>query len=117
MRLRLVEFGVIEVDGVRYEHDVVLDAGVVRKRKKGPSKRYRGEYGHTPLSAAERLPWGRARLVIGTGAAGALPVLPDVESAAVARGVTLDVLPTEAACELLSRLDAGEANAILHVTC
>ena len=57
MRARLVGFGVIEVEGTRYEHDVVIDRGVVRKRRKGPSKAYRDGYGHTPLSTAEDIPW------------------------------------------------------------
>ena len=41
-------FGVIEVEGTRYNHDVVIEAGAVRKRDKGPS-RSRGGSGHTPL--------------------------------------------------------------------
>ena len=40
----------------------------MRKRKKKPSKPYRDEFGHTPLSADEELPWGGGRLIIGTGA-------------------------------------------------
>ena len=57
MDVRLVAFGILEIDGVRYEHDVVVDEGRVTKRKKGPSKPLRGQYGHTPLSAREAIPW------------------------------------------------------------
>ncbi len=35
---------------VRYTHDVVIDGGKVRKRKKGSSKQFREKFGHTPLS-------------------------------------------------------------------
>jgi hypothetical protein len=57
----------------------VIDGGKVRKRKKGPSKHFREEYGHTPLSAGEKIPWGGGkRLIIGTGAYGALPVMDEV---------------------------------------
>lgn len=56
MELRLLGFGAIQVDGVRYEHDIVIDAGQVRERSKKPSKPYRAEFGHTPLSADEQLP-------------------------------------------------------------
>src|SRR4029434_482646 len=73
MKARLVKFGEIEVQGERYTHDVVIDGGKVRKRKKGPSKQFREEFGHTPLSAAEEIPWGCKRLLVGTGANGALP--------------------------------------------
>ena len=42
------EFGRITIDGVVYEHDVVIEKGEIRKRKKGPSKALRGRYGaHT----------------------------------------------------------------------
>ena len=57
MRARWIAFGEIEIEGRRYDYDVVIDAGAVAKRGKKPSKRYRGEFGHTPLSAGERIPW------------------------------------------------------------
>ena len=34
MNANLLGFGEIEVDGERYEHDIVIDAGKVKKRKK-----------------------------------------------------------------------------------
>ena len=46
-------FGSIEIDGVTYEHDLVIDRGDIRKRKKKPSKQFSAVYGHTPLSTAE----------------------------------------------------------------
>jgi len=71
MKARLVKFGEIEVEGERYTHDVVIDGGKVRRRKKGPSKQFREKLGHTPLSAGEKIPWGGKRLIVGTGAHGA----------------------------------------------
>ena len=67
MKARLVKFVEIEVEGKRYTHDVVIDGGKVRKRKKGPSKQFREKFGHTPLSAGEDIPWGGKRLIVGTG--------------------------------------------------
>jgi hypothetical protein len=109
-------FGSLEIDGARYDHDVVLDRGRVRKRKKGPSKRFREEFRHTPLSAEEDIPWSCRKLVIGTGASGSLPVMSDVEEEARRRNVELVVVPTEEALRVL-RGDLRETNAILHVTC
>jgi hypothetical protein len=109
------DFGSIEIDGATYEHDVVIDDGRVRRRDKGPSKVLRTA-GHTPLSAAEEIPWSCRRLVIGSGAAGALPVLDTVPDEARRRGVELVVVPTVDAIELLRSEGAG-TNAILHVTC
>ena len=49
--------------------------------------------GRTPLSAAEDIPWQCRRLVIGTGADSALPVMRQVHDEA-RRDVDLIVLPT-----------------------
>jgi hypothetical protein len=116
MRFDRYTFGSIEVDGKSYEHDIVIDHGDVRKRRKGPSKPLRSRYGHTPLSLDEDIPWECRRLVIGSGAAGALPVTDDVAKEAARRDVELLVLPTSEAIEELRHAGA-DTNAILHVTC
>lgn len=110
-------FGVIVIDGNRFDHDVVVEAGRVRSRKKGPSKPYRNRYGHTPLSPHESIPWASPRLVVGTGASGQLPIMPELWEEAKVRGVELVAVPTSEACQLLRPIDRGEVYAILHVTC
>jgi hypothetical protein len=110
------EFGSIQIDGVTYQHDVVIDGGRIRKRKKKPSKRFRNSYGHTPLSTAEDIPWHCRRLVIGMGFYGALPIMEEVEREARARQVELLKFPTAQAVEELAKR-GKQTNAILHVTC
>jgi hypothetical protein len=56
VQAHLVESGEVEIDGEQFFHDVVIEAGRVRKRAKKPSKVYRDQFGHTPLSVAERIP-------------------------------------------------------------
>jgi len=56
MKAEVLGFGVIDLDGERYDHDIVIEAGEAKKRKKGFSRRFRDEYGHTPLSAEEDIP-------------------------------------------------------------
>jgi|SRR6516225_4366619 hypothetical protein len=109
-------FGSIKVDGVEYDHDIVVDRGHIRKRKKGPSKEFRNKFGHTPLTTREEIPWHCQLLVIGTGMDGHLPVSPDVKQEAGRRHVQLRVLPTEQAIDLLNT-HPSRTNAILHVTC
>lgn len=116
MRFSDYSFGSVRVDGVTYDHDLIIDRGKVRKRKKGASRKFRGAYGHTPLSAAEDIPWHCRRLVIGTGADGALPVLDEVREQARRREVTLVILPTAQAVGVLTET-TKDTNAILHVTC
>ena len=117
MNARLIEFGEIEVGKERYDHDVVIDGGKVRKRKKGPSKQYREQSGHTPLSLKEEIPWGGSQLIVGTGAYGRLPIMPEIRQEAERRGVKLVAVPTEEACRLLEDLKPKDAYAILHTTC
>ena len=116
MRFSSFKFGSIRIDGLTFEHDVVIDRGRIRKRKKKPSKPFRADYGHTPLSTAEDIPWQCRRLVVGTGANGALPVMEDVRREAQARHIALVIAPTANAIEELSNED-DDTNAILHVTC
>ena len=117
MRISHFAFGVLEIDGVMYEHDVVIDRGAVRKRSKKPSKPYRDRFGHTPLSADEELPWGGPRLIIGTGAYGSLPIMPEVVAEAARRNIDLVAVPTDQACGLIAGLKRREVRAVLHVTC
>jgi hypothetical protein len=117
MDAKLISFGEVEIDGQRFTHDVVVEGGQVRKRKKGPSKAHRASYGHTPLSVDEAIPWSSARLIIGTGASGQLPVMDEVYAEASRRGVEIIVLPTSQACDLLAHEAKPGIAAILHVTC
>ena len=117
MQASLIEFGLIELDGERYDRDVVIERGRVGKRRKKASQPLRDRYGHTPLSLLEPIPWNCRRLIVGTGANGALPIDPEVVAEARRRGIELVALPTEEACELLADADLQTTNAILHVTC
>jgi len=117
MKIGEYQFGRIVIDGEEYEEDLVIEAGEVRKRKKKPSKALKGEYGHTPLSTEERIPWGCAALWIGTGMYGSLPVTPEVRREAARRGVELIIEPTPALIERMRKALPERTNVILHLTC
>jgi hypothetical protein len=117
VRATLISFGILDIDGKRFERDVVIDRGRIARRDKKASKPLRDRYGHTPLSLDEPIPWHCRRLIVGTGAEGALPIVPDVLAEARRRGVELVAVPTDEACELLAGADPATTNAILHVTC
>jgi hypothetical protein len=117
MQFEAFSFGSIRIDGVTYTHDVVINHGEIRKRKKKPSKKFRDDFGHTPLSTEEAIPWKCRTLVIGTGA-GAMPVMDDVKHEAKRRKIKLLILPTHKAIEVLKQhLLPNHTNAILHLTC
>ena len=108
-------FGSVQIDGSTREHDVVIDRGKIHKRKKKPSKQFREQFGHTPLSIEEDIPWKCSQLIVGTGTYGRLPVMKEVKREAERRSVELLIFPTVEAIRLLEK--DPTANAILHVTC
>lgn len=116
MNFGKLHFGSIVIDGITYAHDVVIDRGEVCKRKKRPSKQFREQFGHSPLSVEEKLPWKCKRLVVGTGKYGSLPVMDDVKREARRRNMDLLIMLTDEAVEALAR-NPKDTNAILHVTC
>ena len=117
VKAKLVAFGEVQIEGQRYAHDVIIEGGRIRRRRKGPSRALRDEFGHTPLSAAEDIPWGGPRLIVGTGAEGGLPVAPDVYAEAERRDIEIVMLPTADACRLLAEVRSKHVYAVLHVTC
>lgn len=117
MKAELVAFGDLEIEGERYRRDVVIEAGRISKRDKSPSKALPHKGRHTPLTAAERIPWGGKRLIIGTGAHGQLPIAPGVAEEAKRRGIAIEALPTVEACRLLADIEPADVFAILHLTC
>jgi len=117
MFVKWISFGEIEVDGERVLHDVVIDRGTVRKRRKGASKIHKQRFGHTPLSLGEELPWHGSRLLVGTGAYGRLPVMDEVREEAQRRNVELVAMTTPELCRLIAGKPRSSISAVLHITC
>jgi hypothetical protein len=116
MRIEDFSFGWIQIDGKTYEHDVVIDRGEIKKRKKKPSKKFRDKFGHTPLSIEEKFlevppAYRRQR------SRRCPPVMDAVKRKAEKRGIELIILPTPRALERLNKESTDDTNAILHVTC
>ena len=108
-------FGSIKIDGKAYGKDVVLDRGACESGRRSP-RAYREQFGHTPVSLKEEIPWRCKRLVIGTGMHGQLPVMDEVLAEARRRGVEIVVCTTPEAIQHLQE-HPDETNAIVHVTC
>jgi hypothetical protein len=112
------EFGWIEIDQVRYEHDVIIHRnGSVTKRSKKKSKELKSTYGHTPLSdhELEVLKKEKPEIVyIGTGQYGDLPITPEAETE-LSRFETV-IRPTPEILDLLKK-ERRSFIAIIHVTC
>src|SRR5437899_8269669 len=95
-------FGSLRIGKTTYEHDLIIDGGKIRKRKKKPSKRFHEEFGHTPLSIEEEIPWKCQRLMIGTWY-GRLSVMEEVKREAERRKVELLIAATSKAIQLIKK--------------
>jgi hypothetical protein len=117
MKIEMLEFGSITIDGVKYESDVVIDRGRVSVRDNRISRKKRNKYGHTPLTKKESIPWDCSVLIIGTGRDGLLPVTRGMSRESREQNVALKIMPTKDAIRLYESSDPFKTNAILHVTC
>jgi hypothetical protein len=112
------KYGWIEIDGVRYEHDVIIlrDRSVVKRSKK-KSRKLKNTYGHTPLSAKE-IEFVEAEepevVYIGTGQSGDLPITDGAK--AILNGFETVIRPTSELLELLEEENRPYV-AFIHVTC
>ena len=114
----LTSYGWIEIEGVRYEHDVIVhrDRSVERRSKK-KSRKYRGYFSHTPLAETELafLEKEQPEIVyIGTGQFDDLPIT--TEALKILAKFRAIIRPTPEIMHFLSGEYRSYA-AILHVKC
>ena len=111
-------FGWIEVDNIRYDHDVIIHQdGRITKRSKKKSKELKNIYGHTPLSDHELEFLDREKpeiVYIGTGQYGDLPITPEANTV-LGRFETV-IRPTPEILGMLKK-EQRSFTAIIHVTC
>jgi hypothetical protein len=110
--------GWVEIDRVRYDHDVIIHTdGSVTKRQKKPSKKFKVKYGHTPLSGAELgfLTGERPEIVyVGTGQYGDLPLTPDARD--LVGEYDAVIRPTPEILDMIAE-ETRPFVAVLHVNC
>lgn len=109
-----LSFGSVTIDGEKWDNDVIIENGTVRKRKKSESKKYRERFGHTPLSTDENIPWKCKKLIVGAGHSSAMPVMEEVKAKAAEKGIQLVVMSTP---EAIKHLNDPDTNFVLHLTC
>jgi len=114
MKVEALSFGFITIDGETYTKDVIIENGVVKKRKKRESKKYRNKYRHTPLSPEENIPWNCRKLIVGAGHSSSLPVMEELIKIASRNGVKLLIMSTP---EAVKHINDRGTNLILHLTC
>ena len=114
MKVKELSFGTVNIDGKDYSKDIVIHKSKIEKRKKKESKKFRGQFGHTPLSTLENIPWDCKKLIIGTGHNSALPIMKEVKKKAKKKGVELVLMSTP---DAILDINEKDTNLILHLTC
>jgi hypothetical protein len=114
MKVDAISFGSITIDGDTYTKDIIVKSGRIKKRKKSESKKYRGRFGHTPLSPDENIPWKCRILIVGAGHSSSLPVMKELFEFASHKGVKIKVMSTP---EAARHINDNHTNLILHLTC
>lgn len=115
MQITAYSFGRITIDGTEYDDDVVIAQGRVFPewwRKEGHEV--------SVFDIVDRLDPLPARLIVGTGAAGACQVLKEVVDFCRMQRVELIALPTpEAVAEFNALSDAEQLQTVaaMHVSC
>ena len=111
-------FGWIEIDGERYEHDVLIRlGGKIKKRKKRLSKRIYGTSHTISLDEAKHVcEKGAGTLIIGAGQYDNVRLSPEAEEYLARHRCDVCTLPTP---EALRAWNEGPADAVglFHVTC
>ena len=107
------QFGLIVISGKRYTSDVIIFPDRVRDN-------WWKVRGHQlcPDDIAEVMAEKPEVLVVGTGVAGLMKVLPDVQEVIDARGIKLVAENTDKACSTYNQLcHSQKVIAALHLTC
>lgn len=116
--MKAVTFGLIKIEGQKYEKDIVIHAdGKITKRKKKKSKDLKPAYGHTPLSEKELDILAEEKpdaVYVGTGYNAALPITPEALAILKNYDTTINSTP-----DVLPKIDADKRRlvAFIHVTC
>ncbi len=112
------EFGWIEIDGLRYKHDVLVRRdGTVEKRKKKLSKRVYGT-SHTISLDEARYVYedGATALIVGSGQSNMVQLSEKAAEYFQQRDVDVRVLPTPEAIAAWNHAPK-ESIGLFHVTC
>jgi hypothetical protein len=112
------EFGMIEIAGEKYEHDVLIRLGErVKKRKKALSKEVYGTSHVISLAEAEHIYEDRVeKLIIGSGQTGMVKLSKEAAEFFKSHGCQVTLLPTPQAIEAWNQA-AGAVVGLFHVTC
>ena len=117
-KINKTEFGTITIDGVTYEHDVLIHSkGEISKRKKKLSKAIYGTSHIISLDEAKFIyEKGAERLIIGTGQTGMVKLSEQAALYFDELNCQPDLLPTPDAIQAWNKAEC-KVIGLFHITC
>lgn len=117
-QINKTKFGLIQIEGITYNHDVIIGLdGVVMKRKKKLSKAIYGTSHKVSLDEAQYIyEKGAERLIIGCGQYGVLYLSSEAEQFFQERDMKVEIYPTPEAIHIWNDVKE-KAIGLFHVTC
>jgi hypothetical protein len=117
-RIDKTVFGSITIEGVRYEHDVLISLyGDIKKRKKKLSKAVYGTSHIISLDEAKFIHEDKAEtIIIGSGQNGTVRLSDEAAEYFKKKSCRVDLSPTPEAIGLWNR-SKGSIIGLFHVTC
>lgn len=117
-QINKTKFGLIQIEGIKYNHDVIIGLdGVVKKRKKKLSKAIYGTSHKVSLDEAQYVyEKGAELLIIGCGQYGVLYLSSEAEQFFKEKGIKVEISPTPEAIKIWNDTK-GKAIGLFHVTC
>ena len=111
-------FGSITIDGIVYDHDVVIGIdGLVHKRRKKLSKAVYGSSHIVSLEEIENLyDDGAEKLIVGSGQSGLVELSQEAAGYLESRGCECLLYPTPRALREWNSAE-GEVIGLFHITC
>jgi hypothetical protein len=114
MEIERTTFGTITIDGMTYEHDVIIRlSGEVVKRKKKLSKKY---YGTSHVLSKDEAKFVFEQLILGSGQMGNVRLSPEAQAYFAKKGCRVLLQPTPEAIQEFNRSHAMKVG-LFHVTC
>ena len=117
-RIDKTEFGSITIEGILYDHDVIIRlSGEIKKRKKRLSKAVYGTSHIISIDEAKFILEDKAeRIIIGTGQNGMVSLSDKAREYFDKKKCRVDLLPTPKALDLWNMLECPRIG-LFHVTC
>ena len=118
MTVQSFSFGQIKIDNKIFKEDIIIinkkGKSKILLRNKNPSRRFKSQFGHTPLTVYENIDWDCDTIIVGTGVYGSMPVTNEFKKEVALRKKKLHIFKTQ---DAINYINMDNSCIILHISC